>query len=81
MPYDADWELVRRKFGGYCVFPNCWQRMTTCHEEPPRSIEKKKIENMYPLCREHHELIQTLPREEAQRLLTRGAELVFKLIG
>jgi hypothetical protein len=57
-----------------------FQYADTLHHEPPRSLNpnhKEEPWTQFPLCREHHDLIQDQPRVLAQAELIQSQEMFF----
>jgi hypothetical protein len=70
--------FVFEQYGYRCVLCG-FQYADTLHHEPPRSLNSKWIDEpwtQYPLCNEHHELIQDQSRTLAAAELTQAQELL-----
>jgi hypothetical protein len=75
--YEPEELIIFRAYGDRCVI-HPWAWADALHEEPPRSLNprwKEEPEKRFPLCYECHELIQSMPRDQAAEHLAKHQKL------
>ena len=77
--WKGDELIIMEAYGFRCVLCG-FQYADTLHHEPPRSLNpnhKEEPWTQFPLCREHHDAVQDMSRDEAIELILRYVDIFF----